>query len=42
MGVNVKQDIKYYAALSGGAHERMEILHDIHKKMAMNWKTTLA
>ena len=32
MGVYVKQDIKYYAALSGGAHERMKILHNIHKK----------
>ena len=42
MGVHVKQDIKYYAALSGGAHERLEILHNIHKKMDMNWKTTLA
>ena len=23
MGVNVKDDINYYAALSGGAHERL-------------------
>ena len=41
MGVHVKQDIKYYAALSGGAHERMEIIHNIHKKMDMNWILTL-
>ena len=32
IGVNVKDDIKYYAALSGGSHEIMEILHNIHKK----------
>ena len=30
--VNVKKDIKYYAALSGGAHARMEILHNINKR----------
>ena len=32
MGVPVKHDIKYYAQLSGVARERMEILHNIHKK----------
>ena len=32
MGVYVKQDIKYYAQLSGEARERMKILHNIHKK----------
>ena len=42
MGVHAKQDIKDYAALSGGDRERMNILHNIHKTMAINWKTTLS
>ena len=32
MGLPVKNDIKYYAELCGGARGRMDILHNIHKR----------
>ena len=32
IGVNLKKDIIYYTALSGGALSRMEVIHNIHTK----------